>query len=601
MIDHFQYLFIKRLLSKQVKLVAAMLYKDGPTNAYIFNFLGDILNQLLKYNKDIAGDINKLTRILYDDKGWVPQFIKKNLRDNPEYQNFMHGLWKYSWSCHKDASKLLCVDLAREYPSYKKLLNYRASSKETETATASEENIGPEMQERLNKYKGLFNKILAFSDKPREFRDELTACLKKLKDLDDIHSTEKEHRMLRSRFNTLYWELYEACFLKIIDSDLKGFIPGIMLHFGLIDEEMVSKTELLAIDRAYSSSLAVDEPLSAMTLPYFLEKIYTGEVNPSINGTGEGFQDLLKRQTKMTAKEQQSIGVLYQDKPEDKVRYELTIVASEISRLTYGDQQKALPVLSSQTLAGSIDHLFLSAETCSETAGQFRTRDYSLFYRDIVCKHHFGTDIVKNEVLPNFVIYPVAGTRAIMWQEIDGVRKDTSARFIIPAFFMGKIQESIGTLLGQFRWELARTSVGSSWMDPVDGGLSGAYYDYISFYKRNPNLTATHKEALKSFIKKIRTDRDRFASDYVTWAIHEYEGKMRFNPVVRDIFYRFVPFHQEAREEMAKKPLFTDLEVKRVNRTRKDVLRVESRSKRFEKANIPLPDQIKEYMEFLQL
>ena len=595
MIDNSQYLFIKRLLNKHDKIVTALLYRDQSTNSYIFNFLGTTIEQLTKYNKGIVSHINKLTNILYANNGWVGKLIKQNHNKSPQYQSFMHQLWKSSWSCHQDANKLIRSDLPQKYQNYKNLLDYKhvASS---ETATS----ISPEVQTRLGKYSNLLNQILTFSEKPREFKEEFTAALNQLKALADIHSSEEEDVALRDRFTTLYWNLYETCFLKIIDSDLKVFIPGIMLHFGLIDETMVTQADLAVIDKAYSGLLYLDEPLPAMTLPYFLEKIYTGTINPSISGMGESFREVLKRQETMSPRERQAADFIYRDQAEDKVRYEVRVIAHDIGKVLYGAKQKALPVLSSQSFIGNSDRLLLHPEQCSEIAQQFRSHDYSLFYREVVCKHRFGTDIVVNEVLPQFVIYPVVGTRLMMWQEIDGTKKHSPARFMLPFFFMDKFTEGIGTLLGQFRWEISRSVAGASWMDPVEGGMAGAYYDYLAFYKRNPKLSPTHKENIKNFIKKTRSDRERFASDYITWLLYEYEGKLRFNPVVRDIFYRFAPFNKEMREQLAKKPLYSDLETKRINRNNKEILRLESRYKRFEKAGEPIPPGIIEYMEYLQ-
>lgn len=34
------------------------------------------------------------------------------------------------------------------------------------------------------------------------------------------------------------------------------------------------------------------------------------------------------------------------------------------------------------------------------------------------------------EVLPNIILMPNAGTRAMMWQETAGVRRDTPARYM---------------------------------------------------------------------------------------------------------------------------------------------------------------------------
>ena len=38
--------------------------------------------------------------------------------------------------------------------------------------------------------------------------------------------------------------------------------------------------------------------------------------------------------------------------------------------------------------------------------------------------------------------------------------------------------------MASFRWEINRAIKGPSWADPVDGGITGLYIDYIEFYKK---------------------------------------------------------------------------------------------------------------------
>jgi hypothetical protein len=605
MFDYSQYLFVKRLLRKPDKLVAAIFHQDEPTNFYIFQFLGSSLEVLMRYNIGIVKHINRLGEILYAEGGWVDRLLRLGLESIYGYRVFRHFLWKFSWRCHRDAIKLLHRDFTEVFPVFKSLLDYRAvpeaPQEEPVGSPAAGENLfsGEVNGDRLAKYRNLTERILDFSEMSREFRGEILSLLEEIKELPDIQSAAKEHIELRERFTRRYWELYEVCFLKMIDTDLKSFIPGIMLHFGLIDETMVSAEELSVIDAAYSRLLYVDQPIPAMTLPYFLEKIYTGEINPSINEMGESFREVIKRQEKMTKKEREAAVLFYDDRPEDKVRYELRQVGSELAKMLHGSKRKALPVLHSGQLIGNLDRLLLDPETCAEHAMKFKNRDFSLFYREVISKHQHGTDLVKQEVLPNFVLYPVAGSRMMMWQELDGTKKNSQARFMLPLYFMENPEEAIGTVLGQFRWELSRSVAGANWMDPVEGGLSGAYYDYIQYFKKNPNLSTAHKEKLREFIKKTRSDRERFCADYLTWTLYEYEGKLRFNTVARDIFYRFVPFPLEMRQQMAQKPLYSDLEAKYENRIRKDLLKVESRIKKFEKAGDPVPEEFQAYLDFL--
>lgn len=598
--DFGQYTYFKRLIRKPDKLVAAVFYQDEPSNYYVFRFLSDSLKKMMTANQDIIRDIMIIANSLYAEQGPVEKIIGQGLSMNRDYQLFLHYLWKFSWRCLQDADKLLRLKLSEVYPVFKQLLQFRTKPEESDQQDQDTgENLFTGGGNKLAKYRGLFAKILDFSEVSQEFKDKISSTLTQLRAQDDILSTDAEVTALRNKFALLYWKLYEICLLKIINTDLKSFVPGIMLHFGLLDETMVTEEELEVIDEAYSNLLYVSEPIPAMTLPYFLEKIYTGEVQPSMSEMGETFREVLKRQEKMTNKERSAAGHLFTSSPEDKVRYEIRTVAMELAKMLFGSKRKAIPVLCSEAFQGRLARLLLDPESCAAIAGKFHSRDYSLFYREVVSKHKFGTDIVKSEVLPNFVLYPVAGSRMMMWQELDGTKKDTAARMFVPIFFMDKMEESIGTLLGQFRWELSRSVAGANWMDPVEGGMAGAYYDYIAFYKRNPNLSPAHKEKLADFIRKTRSDRDRFCSDYLTWVLFEYEGKLRFNTVIRDIMYRFVPFDAGKREELVKKPLYTDLETKRVNRNRKELLRLESRFKRFEKAGEPVPEEMQRFMDFL--
>ena len=47
-VDQRQYLFIKRLVQKDDKILGALFHNDEPTNRYIFNLLGETINKMLK-------------------------------------------------------------------------------------------------------------------------------------------------------------------------------------------------------------------------------------------------------------------------------------------------------------------------------------------------------------------------------------------------------------------------------------------------------------------------------------------------------------------------------------------------------------------------
>jgi hypothetical protein len=597
MIDYQQLLFFKRLVQKLDEVLIPLFKKDEPLNFYIFQFMSRALGTMVNQNMHLVTAIDELIRKLFQKEGWIEQILRMQTRGSEKAAVFNHYLGKFCWRCRQDAKKLMGVNLAAEFPVYSSLGQYQNLDMEGRHSGKSGEEKKTQSP-GLAKYTNILDKILEFSDMDGDFIDSFKENIRIFRKSDN--KLGGGLRELRDTLTQQYWKLYEHCFLKIIDTDLKGFIPGIMLHFGLVDESLVSKEELAVIDEAYSKTLYSDDAVPVMTLPYFLEKIYRSECGPSITEMGQTFREVLKRQTKMT-KAQKSSSYMYKDTAEDRVRFELHNVASQTGGLLSGARQRAVPFLCSDAFTGTLERLLIEPEVFGGKVNSYRERDFSVFYREVVLRHKFGTDLIYKEVVPYFVLYPLSGSRAMMWQELDGTKRESPGRIFLPSFFSENLEEIIPTLLAQFRWELQKTMAGVKWTDPIEGGIVGLYYDYINFYRKNPKLTPEAKEKMREFIQKTRSDRDRFTSDYLTWVNYEYEGRLRMNPVVREIFYRYASFPEDHRREMAKKPIFTDMETKYQNRVRKELLRLESRKKRFEKAGEKVPREIEEYISYLNM
>ncbi|MDC7239004.1 MAG: hypothetical protein PQJ50_01460 [Spirochaetales bacterium] len=598
LIDHPQFLFVKRLIHKNDKILAAIFNKDEPSNKYIFDFLARCIIAVVTANKDIAFEIRDLMDRIYADEGWAVQIIKEG--KDKKKNNFLHFLAKFSWRCRKDTMTLLGVDLFTSYKVFSALKRYQDFESEEEKAPAAGSAITAEEKKRLAKYRGILPRILEFSTLDEDFKKDFSLRMEQLLQYKNKHDSDPELQKLRDLITADYWMLYENCFLKVIDSDLKGFVPGIMLHFGVVDERLLTEEELAMIDRFYSANLFMHDDIPVMTLPYFLEKIHNSEIPPSMTEMGDTFPVILKNQTKMTKKERTAAAYLYKDTAEDKVRFEIRNIACDLSKMLFGNKKKALPFLCSDSLSGGVQRFFLDPEYFSSLVLKYRKRDYSLFYREVLHKHKLGSDFVQKEVIPNFVFYPCFGNRSIMWQEMDGTSKNSRGRLFYPLFFTEKLEENIVTQLANFRWELQKSIAGYNWTDPVEGGVVGVYYDYIQYYRKNPNITPEAKERLSEFIKKTKSDKDRFASDYANWVQFEYEGKMRLNGYARDIFYRFCTFPAEVREVMARKPDFKVMENRLQSRRLKESLKLKSKMIKFEKKGVPLPRELMEYSLFLE-
>lgn len=601
-IDHQQFLFIKRLVLKNDKILAAIFNKDEPTNQYIFDFLGQTINLLIKANKKIAQEIKELMDMIYTDSGWAVQIISGSKNDNLQKKNFIHFLSKFSWRCRKDTMTLLGKDLFTEYKVFTALKGYQTFiDPESENKKESSASIKTEdMKKKLAKYTGLLQKIMVFSSLGDTFKEDFTTLMDRLLKVENKHDSDPKIVKLREEISLKYWQLYENCFLKVIDSDLKGFIPGIMLHFGVVDERFLTEDDLLAIDDFYAGNLFSDDGIPVMTLPYFLEKIYKSELPPSMTEMGDIFKTVLKTQEKMTRKEREAASI-FEDTPEDKVRFEIRQISLELSKMLFGNKKKSLPFLCSESLTGSLKRIFIEPELFSASVQKYKSRDFSLFYREILFKHSLGSDFIQKEVVPNFIFYPVFGTRAIMWQEMDGNNKRSAGRIFFPLYFAEKLHETTLTQLAYFRWELQKSIAGYNWTDPVEGGLVGIYYDYIRYFKKNLDITPEAKKRLEEFIKKTKSDKDRFAREYSLWVEFEYENKMRLNSYVRDIFYRFCPFPKEKRDEMSQKPDFKIMENRFQHRRQKELVRIKSKLIKFEKKKMKLPSELQNYIKYLEM
>ncbi|MFW6313720.1 MAG: hypothetical protein ACOC2N_07540, partial [Spirochaetota bacterium] len=343
------FLFVKRLLGRGEAMVHALIADDEPGTVYLYQLLNKSLESMIDRNRDLVDEIERLLDRLFANGGWIEAALEAQ-SGSEEERRFDYYLAKTCYRFHKDCMNLLGRRLASEYPVYRHLGKVRRSDDEPvrESRPASEL---PSARDPLAKYRNLAERLLEFSGLTQKERYRFIELLGALKQLPDRLADDAAARAVRDELGSLYWRLYEDCFLKVIDTDLKSFVPGIMLHFGLVDETLVGEDDLRALDAAYARALYTDDTIPVMTLPYFLEKIYTGEQSPSFTEMGETFAKRLKAQKRMTRKERDS-GILYDDTPEDRVRFELRNIVASTSALLFGSRRRALPILCRDAMTG---------------------------------------------------------------------------------------------------------------------------------------------------------------------------------------------------------------------------------------------------------
>lgn len=307
--------------------------------------------------------------------------------------------------------------------------------------------------------------------------------------------------------------------------------------------------------KAAEAALALD---GAPTVPIYhaeewLERIYAGEIPPGRNEFDRTYAEIASERGGRYAEGEEDAGM-------DLVRYEVAEVLRVASRMIAGGRGLPCPVLAGREAVDALARRDRARRvTIAEALAPVLEIDFSAFFREVRVDVGGKSEFVWKDVFPRFLIVPAVGERAVAWQEFEGRSKETPGRIVFPAHPTAPLAEMMLDVVGRFRWELARAAAGHEWADPVHGGLSGKYFDYLSTYKKSPEIPAETRNDLAALWATARTDADRFAAEYRLWIRDEARGVQKLNRVSRRIFVEHVPFARPVREKLLQHPVFGEI------------------------------------------
>ena len=466
------------------------------------------------------------------------------------------------------------------------------------TNTGEQNAAFAEQTAKLHLLKNSLDQILEFTKATEEFQEQFKKLLNSLKELSDKLDTEGSARGIRHKLTRFYWQLYYNAFLRIKSGKTPPLPVQLMLKFGFLDETLVSENNiltLLSFQDTYKSSLDIHSSYE------WLEKIYTDEKIPSITELGLTFKkQLLEERKSKTYKEMQELENDPNKLRHYKIQHETTQMITSCARVCSESIGTAFPILIDELLTMDITKTLLYKQQIEEIINSIHDIDFKLFNREVILKTKFRIELIDKEVTPDIIILPTVGAKVMMWQDLETTNKRTKARFAIPQIFTGDLMKSFTLALARFRWEICRTEKGPQWADPIEGGLTGYYFDYINFYKKNPNLSMEAKEKITEHVRSFRSNRERFASDYLTWIRYESKGIAKLNKVLRDIFYRTMPFSKPIREKLKRLPLYENLENKYTNLTNRKLKDLDIKFRKYTKDEEGMPQELTDYLEMLQ-
>lgn len=446
--------------------------------------------------------------------------------------------------------------------------------------------------------------ILTYAGIEEKEIEEFRGLLQKYQELPDILSTDAEAFGLRKRLSQIYYEVYQKAFMHAMKD--KGELTPIVemfLNFGFMDVQMVGE-ENANVLYDLTEHLDVCRSEHIYTIYDWLKSVYEGRNEPSKNEFDMDFPAYLadmRKNGKITVEQQKK----FMNNRELKLKFEIQNMFASGNRTTYGKISTFCPILGEYDLINSIEKMLVTAQKLEEAIDKIRKIDFSVFYREVQFSDPdkgINREMIMKEILPDIILMPNAGTRAMMWQETAGVRRDTSARFMFPIFTAVDIDDMMVDTVARYRWEICRKIQGVHWNDIREKSLTAEYCDYLQFYRKNRELSNEAKEKIKTALQRGRNNyREVFVKDYQSWIKYESKGSYRLNKVSREILLSYCPFAKSIREELKGNPMYQMAIQKFAVTNARTVQRIQGVYDKYQKSGGKITAELIENLEYYDL
>lgn len=464
----------------------------------------------------------------------------------------------------------------------------------TEDDLETDEEAAEDCFLHIMEYAGLpEEEILAFRSKLQEYQN-----------IPDNLDLDETARKMRRDLSRIFYTVYKKVFKRAV-TEKKELTPilKMFLNFGFVDVGIVGEenaNELYDL----TDRLFLCKSEHVYTVYEWLKSIYMGKNEPCRNEFDLDYNGYLAEQKRIGRMDIQQMEACRDDNWK-KVEFEMENMFQSTNRATYGRISMFCPILSGKDMLQSAEKMLVTVKKLEEALEYVRSIDYSLFYHDVVFSdpaHEVNREMLKKEVLPDIILMPNVGTRPMMWQETAGIKRDTSARFVLPVMTTTSVTDMIVETCGRYRWEICRKIQGMRWNDITEKSLTSEYSDYIQYYRKNHDLSGDAREKIKNALWKAKNNfREVFVSDYVNWIKYESSGSYRLNKVSRDILFRYCPFAKEYRDKLEINPMYQDMISRFKILTARQLKRIRGFNDKYEKNGGEITIELKENEAYYNL
>ena len=407
---------------------------------------------------------------------------------------------------------------------------------------------------------GSLNTILEYAGTEFKGADDFRQHVQEYKKLDDKNAMDDTVSRLRKRLTAEFYDLYSAVFERSIKAPMPIAVK-MFVYFGYVDEELAGPANCTVL---YNLAFGIEDQshFGVYTYYHWLLAIYNGEKPPSRNEFDEDFTDYLhkqKAQGNLTASQVSSM----ENDPLSRVKFELENMFQSANKVTFGRISTFCPLFTADNVLKDLKGSFVTVTQVSKALESIRSIDFSAFYRESMDHENMdimGKETIHVEYLPDVILAPNVGIRGVMWQEIEGKKRNSPGRMVFSIFHMEDLTTSMIRLTGEFRWEMCKRIQGPRWNDVSEKSLTSEYFDYVQFYRKNHELSGEAKERVRVSLQRAKNSfKEMFVRDYIIWVLFEGNNSPRLNKVARKILFSYCPFPASLMASVSQNPLYGEL------------------------------------------
>lgn len=444
--------------------------------------------------------------------------------------------------------------------------------------------------------------ILGFACLEKEKAEAFSQDISAYKAMPDKNAMDDDCCRLRRRLTDTFYTLYTAVFEHSLKVPKLPTAVKMFLYFGYVDEELAGEANCITLYNLAAKMQDTGDK-GVYTFYHWLMAIYEGRKLPSRNEFDEDYSDFINKQKakhEITAAQADAM----EKDPLGRVGFELQNLFPQANKVTFGRVATFCPLFTAENVLKDLSSAYVTAAHANKAVDMIKHIDYSAYYResmDFANMDVMGKELIHVECVPDIILMPNVGIRGVMWQEIEGKKRNSPSRMFFSVFHLEDLNTSLVRLTGEFRWEMCKRVQGARWNDVSERSLTSEYFDYIQFYRKNHELTNESKEKVKTSLQRAKNSfKEMFVRDYIIWVLFEGTGSPRLNKVARRILFTYCPFPASMNGMLEQNPTYSELMSRRKILNGQRVHHLDMLMQKMRSSNIRIPDTLEAERKFAE-